>query len=65
MCKDHLRVELYCASVSQHEKCPNTEFFLGLNTETYCISPYSVEMRENMDQKNLSIWTLFTQYLGI
>ena len=25
------------------------------------ISPYSVRMRENTDQKNLRIWTLFTQ----
>ena len=47
----------------------------GLNTERYsvfsriwteygeklCISPYSVRMRENTDQKNLRIWTLFTQ----
>ena len=26
-----------------------------------CISPYSVRVRENTDQKNLHIWTLFTQ----
>ena len=25
------------------------------------ISPYSVRMRENTDQKKLRIWTLFTQ----
>ena len=25
------------------------------------ISPYSVQMRENTDQKKLRIWTLFTQ----
>ena len=27
----------------------------------HCISPYSYRMRENTDQKNFSIWTLFTQ----
>ena len=26
-----------------------------------CISPYSVRVRENTDQKKLHIWTLFTQ----
>ena len=36
------------------EKCPNTEFFLVR------IFPHSV--RENMDQKELRIWTLFTQW---
>ena len=42
------------------EKCPNTEFFsgphfavFGLNTEIYCISPYSVRIQENTDQKKL------------
>ena len=29
--------------------------------EIRSISPYSVRMRENRDQKNLRIWTLFTQ----
>ena len=45
------------------EKCPNTDFFsgsyfpiFGLNTEIY-----SVGIQENTDQKNLRIWTLFTQ----
>ena len=28
------------------------------------ISPYSVRMRENTDQKKLRIWTLFTQWRG-
>ena len=28
------------------------------------ISPYSVRMRENTDQKKLHIWTLFTQWWG-
>ena len=27
-----------------------------------CISPYSVQMRENADQKKLRIWTVFTQW---
>ena len=46
------------------EKYPNTEFSgqyfpaFGLNS----ISPYSVRMRENTDQKKLRIWTLFTQW---
>ena len=39
------------------EKCPNTEFFLVR------ISPYSVRMSENTDQKKLHIWTLFKQWL--
>ena len=35
----------------------------GLNTERYLrITPYSVRMRENTDQKKLRIWTLFTQW---
>ena len=29
--------------------------------EILCISPYSVRVRENTDQKTLRIWTLFTQ----
>ena len=37
------------------EKCPNTEFFL------ISILPYSARMQKNTDQKNLRIWTLFTQ----
>ena len=50
------------------EKCPNTEFFLvrisRIRTEygeIRSISPYSVQMRENTDQKKLLIWTLFRQ----
>ena len=35
----------------------------GLNTERYFISPYSVRMREDTDQKKLRIWALFTQWL--
>ena len=34
------------------KKCPNTEFFLGR------IFPYSVRMREDMDQKKVLIWAL-------
>ena len=34
-----------------------------LNTERRSISPYSVQMQENMDQKKLRIRTLFTQWL--
>ena len=30
--------------------------------EIRSISPYSVRMRENTDQKQLRIWTLFTQW---
>ena len=39
------------------EKCPNTEFFLVR------IFPYSVQMRENTDQKKLRIWTPFAQWI--
>ena len=31
--------------------------------EILLISPYSVRMREDTDQKNLHIWTLLTQWL--
>ena len=34
-----------------------TEYWISLR-----ISPYSVRMRENMDQKKLRIWTLFMQW---
>ena len=44
------------------EKCPNTEFFLvcisRIRTEygeIRSISPYSVRMRENADQKKLRV----------
>ena len=50
------------------EKYPNTEFFLSvfsrIRTEygvILCISPYSVRIPENADQKKLRIWTDFTQ----
>ena len=42
---------------SVREKCPNIQFFLVR------ISPYSVWIWENMDQKNLHIWTRFKQWL--
>ena len=35
----------------------------GLNRR-HCISPYSVRIRENTDQKKLCIWTLFTQCMN-
>ena len=31
--------------------------------EIRSISPYSIRMRKNTDQKKLRIWTLFTQYI--
>ena len=61
MSSDHKMVK-YMLKILQpllqalHEKCPNTEFL-----DTISISPYSVRMRENTDQKNLCIMTLFTQ----
>ena len=36
-------------------KCPKMEFFL------FRIFLYSVRIQENMDQKELHLWTLFTQ----
>ena len=49
---------LWNLSISQHcaKICHNTEFFLIL------IFLYSVQVRVNTDQKNLHIWTLFTQF---
>ena len=41
--------------ISLREKCPNTEDFLVR------ILLYSDWTQENKDQKNLRIWTLFTQ----
>ena len=48
------------------EKCSNTEFFLvrifpHSDWIRRDISPYSVQMRENTDQKKLHIWSVFTQ----
>ena len=37
------------------EKCPNAELFLVR------IFLYSVRIQENMDQRKLRIWKLFTQ----
>ena len=42
------------------EKYPNTKFFLVRIFRSK--SPYSVQIRENTDQKKLRIWTLFTQW---
>ena len=41
--------------LSLREKCPNTELFLVR------IFLYSIRIQENTDQKQLRIWTLFTQ----
>ena len=38
--------------------CIQTEY-----GDLLCKSPYSVQIQENTDQKNLRIWTLFTQWL--
>ena len=50
------------------EKCPNTEFFLACIFRIWteyghllCKTPCSVQIRENIDQKKLSIWTFFAQ----
>ena len=42
------------------EKYPNPKFFLIRTFRSK--SPYSVQIRENTDQKKLRIWTLFTQW---
>ena len=53
-----------------NDHCFFTEFFLvrtsRIGTEYGDLlrkSPFSVRMRENTDQKKLSIWTLFTQWM--
>ena len=33
--------------------------------EILSISPYSVQMRKNTDQKKLPIWTLYTQQIPV
>ena len=50
------------------EKCPNTEFFLVCIFRIWTEyghwlrkTPCSVQIRENIDQKKLSIWTFFEQ----
>ena len=56
-----------CLKISLQRKCPNAEFFLVRIflysdwTRRFTQSPYSVRIHENMDQKKLRIWTLFTQ----
>ena len=43
--------------------CPNTEYFLvRISPHSDCISPCSVRMQGNTDQKILRIWALFTLY---
>ena len=49
--------ENLCVINSLREKCPNMEIFL------FYIFLYSVQIQENIDQKKLRIWTLFTQWL--
>ena len=51
------------------ENCQNTEFFWPLFSHILTEyedllrkSPYSVQIRENTDQKKLRIWTLFTLF---
>ena len=41
----------FANSRTLREKCPYAEFFWS-NTESYSISPYSVRMRKNTDQKS-------------
>ena len=55
----------YIETFLLHKKCPHPELFLVRKRENtdQGISPYSVRMREKTDQKNLRIWTLFTQCL--
>ena len=59
--------DYYSENSLLREKGPNTEFFLvGIFPHPDWIRSifrYSVRMRENMDQKKLRIWTLFTQWL--
>ena len=53
---------------AQREKCSDMEFFLvrilphldWIRRDS--ISPYSVRMRENKDQKKLHIWTISTPW---
>ena len=55
-------------SYSLREKCPNTEFFLVPifpKWEILRISPYSVRIWENTDQKKLRIRAFFTQWLTL
>ena len=47
-------LELYFDTLC--EKSSNTEFFLAH------IFPHSVQIKENTDQKKLSIWTVFAQW---
>ena len=53
-----LAIEDKYATKTLREKCPNTEFFLVR------IFLYSDWIQENMDQKKLRIWTLFTHCLS-
>ena len=51
------------------EKCPNAGFFWSVFSRIWIEygylrsrSSYSVQMRENTDQKKIRAWTLFTQW---
>ena len=45
-----------------HEKCPYSEFFWPVSSRMRSISPYSVQMRKNMNQKN-SEYGHFSRYV--
>ena len=53
----------YVKSVQIRSRSFSGPYFpvIGLNTEIYCKSPYSVQIQDNTDQKKLRIWTLFTE----
>ena len=58
------RLHLHCMKGVHIRSYISGPYFpaFGLNTERYLrISPYSVRVRKNTDQKKLRIWTLFTQ----
>ena len=66
-CKKFCHRCIYLLLFILREKCPNTELFYSVSfpirTEYGDLrskSPYSVQMRENTDQKKLRIWILFT-----
>ena len=63
-----MQTEKTCCIKSLLEKCSNTGFFLvcifphsdWIRRDK--ISPYSVRIRENTDQKKLRMWTLFARW---
>ena len=61
-----LRLRPVCVQITLRPKCPSFlwSVFSRIRTEygeILRISPYSVRMREDTDQKKLCNWTLFTQ----